>query len=198
MCAAPTASSSLFGSQCAAGLPIRLFLFGAAEYVGSLRLARLHESNLLRRSRTTTRIRPPQARILRAACANVRAAFCRDNLRRRLFAWHQPLPPLRRHDPQWRGRSRCRARTDRSFRRTGALGRTSWPRQPQCVCVHGANSGAKPRARYWIRRSGQHQPLDARRHLWMAGCRGRLHRHLLDEHHAQYARVGRGRSMHWQ
>ena len=40
---------------------------------------------------------------------------------------------------------------------------------------------------------GQHQSLDARRHLRLAGGRGGHDRHLLDQHHAQSAALGRSR-----
>ena len=45
---------------------------------------------------------------------------------------------------------------------------------------------------------GQQQPLDARRHLRLAGRRKRLHRHLLVEHRPQYACLGCQRLPHRQ
>ena len=48
------------------------------------------------------------------------------------------------------------------------------------------------------RACGKQQPLAARRYLWLAGSRQRLHRHLLVQHNAQYARMGRERPQDWK
>ena len=65
-----------------------------------------------------------------------------------------------------------------------------------------ARNGACLRPRQGERRRhrgiGQQQPLDARRHLRLAGRRKRLHRHLLVEHRPQYACLGRQRLPHRQ
>ena len=82
--------------------------------------------------------------------------------------------------------------------RAGALGRPPRPRQSERAGRDGPRHRAQPRARHRLRRAGQHQPLDARRHLRLAGCRGRLRRHLLDQHHAQSAALGRRRARHRQ
>ncbi len=49
---------------------------------------------------------------------------------------------------------------------------------------------ARPPARPRLRRSRQHQPLDARRQLWLARRRRRPLRRLLDQHPRQPARLG--------
>lgn len=48
---------------------------------------------------------------------------------------------------------------------------------------------AKPE-RYWVGGAGQQQPLDAGRHLRLAGDRSGLHRHLLVQYLPEYARMG--------
>src|SRR4051812_16021320 len=47
-----------------------------------------------------------------------------------------------------------------------------------------------------MRGTGQHQPLDARRHVWLASSRSWADWDLLDQHYAEPAAVGRDRAMH--
>ena len=89
---------------------------------------------------------------------------------------------------------------------------------PRCVSTHGAiarwDGGrgvgnlnayeamsaaiAMARRRDRLRRAGEHQSLDAGRHLRLAGGRRRRDRHLLDQHDAEPSAVGRRRAAHRQ
>ena len=80
----------------------------------------------------------------------------------------------------------------------GALGRPPRLRPAERTARNGACLRPRQRERRRHRGIGQQQPLDARRHLRLAGRRKRLHRHLLVEHRPQYACLGRQRLPHRQ
>ena len=105
----------------------------------------------------------------------------------------ESLRPIRRDDPQRHGRRPRAPRARRVARRARALGRPARARQPQRARLHGARDRARARAWHRRGRTRQQQPLDARRQLRLAGRRRRRHRHLLDQHPAQPAAVGRER-----
>ena len=71
-------------------------------------------------------------------------------------------------------------------------------RQPERPRRHESSHRPRPPTRHRLHRPRQHQPLDARRHLRLAGRRRRPHRPLLDQHHAQPAALGRRQSRHRQ
>ena len=78
-------------------------------------------------------------------------------------------------------------------RRSRAVGRPARPRQPERARRAWTRDRAGARARHRLRGAREHQPLDARRQLRLAGRRRRRDRHLLDEHAAEPAAVGRRR-----
>ena len=81
----------------------------------------------------------------------------------------------------------------RPLRTVGAVGRAARPGQPERDGSDRSRDRAGARARAWAGGAAQHESLDARRHLRLAGRTRRLRVHRLDQHDAQHARLGRCR-----
>lgn len=113
-------------------------------------------------------------------------------MRRRVFAWREPVRAVCCNGAEWKRGSGCGAAGGGTVWRNGAVGWTAGAGQFECVDRDGSGSCVEPRAWDWLRGDGEYESLDARRNIWMAGSECGRDRDVLDEHDAECAAVGRG------
>ena len=149
-----------------------------------------HAENCIRRGSKQACQGFARAWIQRRSCGSVCAAVRGDYLRWRVFAWGESLRAVRGDDAKWERGSRCGTARGGALWCDGALGRAAGAREFECACGDAAGDFDEPRTRCRLRGDGEHESLDARRDIWLAGGGCRRDWHVLDEYDAECSAVG--------
>lgn len=158
----------------------------------------IHETCRLRRNGRSVHPRAGKARLHPVGRQRRRCDFRPEQPFRRVQPRSESLSPRGELPRKRRDRPACPRRVHLPHGQYGALGRPPRLRPAERTARNGACLRPRQGERCRHRGIGQQQPLDARRHLRLAGRRKRLHRHLLVKHRPQYACLGRQRLPHRQ